>query len=176
MKNSIKIILGLVSISLMSCLATPENYRYSGNSGYRNNNQYYQGFSDGYRAGYFQSPDGFYYAPDVVYLDNNGRYYRNGSTYNSRNAMRGNVIISPKRNSNRNQNYGDQQNYRTPQNNNYRSQPNRGDQNSMRNSQPVREIQAPVRTQPQAQPQPQPQPSPQQPQETRTNSNESLRR
>lgn len=82
---------------MVSCVATSDAYAYN------NNDPYYMGYSDGYRDGYFQSPDGFWYAPNVVYLDNNNNYYRNGAIYNSRSRTRNTVVISPRRNSLHNQ-------------------------------------------------------------------------
>lgn len=183
MKNSVTIVFALVTLSMISCLATSDNYRYQNSGSNRNNDQYYQGFSDGYRAGYYQSPDGYWYAPNVIYLDNNGSYYRNGRTYNSRNS-RDNVIISPKRNSMHNQTVRPQSGVRTDPNTNYRSQSNgRVQQNTIR--QPARDNQnnvrvqpqrsQPQRSQPQVQQQQQQQPAQQQ-QETRSSSNESLRK
>lgn len=95
MKNPIKIIIAAFAISLVSCMSATDAYNY--------NNPYSQGYSDGYRDGYYQSPDGLWYAPNVIYLDNNGSYYRNGTIYKSRSRTRNNVIISPRRNSLHNQ-------------------------------------------------------------------------
>lgn len=95
MKITIKIIAAFFALILTSCMAATDAYSY--------NDRYSQGYSDGYRAGYYQSPDGYWYAPNVVYLDNNGSFYRNGVVYNSRSNVRNNVIISPKRNSLHNQ-------------------------------------------------------------------------
>ena len=93
MKNLFKILVpSFIAISLMSCMATTasDNYAY--------NDTYSQGYSDGYIDGYYRSPDGIWYAPNVVYLDNNNNYYRNGAVYNSGSRNK-NMIISPKRNS-----------------------------------------------------------------------------
>ncbi|MCG2793250.1 MAG: hypothetical protein L6262_06875 [Weeksellaceae bacterium] len=96
MKNLFKIlVLVLNSFTVISCKTTM--------GGYAANDPYSQGYSDGYRDGYYQSPDGFWYAPNVVYLDYNNNYYRNGVVYNTRNVNRTNVIISPKRSSLQNQ-------------------------------------------------------------------------
>lgn len=97
MKNLFKIIFpSVIAFTMVSCMTTSDAYAY-------NNDPYSQGYSDGYRDGYYQSPDGFWYAPNVVYLDNNNNYYRNGAVYNSRTRTRNNVVISPKRNSLHNQ-------------------------------------------------------------------------
>ena len=93
MKNLFKIIFpSVIAFTMVSCMTTSDAYAY-------NNDPYSQGYSDGYRDGYYQSPDGFWYAPNVVYLDNNNNYYRNGAVYNSRSKGRNNVVISPRRNS-----------------------------------------------------------------------------
>ncbi|MNK48719.1 hypothetical protein D3C87_675550 [compost metagenome] len=97
MKNLFKIIFPtVIAFTMVSCMT---------NSGaYANNyDPYSQGYSNGYIDGYHQSPDGFWYAPNVVYLDNNNNYYRNGAVYNSRSNSRNNVVISPRRNSLHNQ-------------------------------------------------------------------------
>lgn len=76
MKNLFKILApSFITISLMSCMATtaPDNYGY--------NDSYNQGYSNGYIDGYYRSPDGNYYAPNVVYSDYNGNSYRNGNVY-----------------------------------------------------------------------------------------------
>jgi len=91
MKNSIKILMTVFAMSLVSCVATTDSYGY--------NDPYYQGYSDGYRDGYYQSPDGYWYAPNVVYYDYNGSYYRNGNVYNYNNRSRNTVIVSPRRSS-----------------------------------------------------------------------------
>ena len=97
MKNLFKILFpSVIAFTMFSCMTTSDVYAY-------NNDPYSQGYSDGYRDGYYQSPDGFWYAPNVVYLDNNNNYYRNGAVYNSRTRTRNNVVISPKRNSLHNQ-------------------------------------------------------------------------
>lgn len=93
MKNLLKIIFpSVIAISLASCMPTSGVYA-------SNNDPYSQGYSDGYRDGYYQSPDGYWYAPNSVYLDYNNNYYRNGVVYNTSNRNRGNIIISPKRSS-----------------------------------------------------------------------------
>ena len=76
MKNLLKILVpSFIAISLVSCMATtaPTNYGYS--------DSYNQGYSNGYIDGYYRSPDGNYYAPNVVYSDYNGNSYRNGNVY-----------------------------------------------------------------------------------------------
>lgn len=93
MKNLFKIILPtIIAFTMVSCMTTSNPYAY-------NNDPYSQGYSDGYRDGYYQSPDGYWYAPNAVYLDYNNNYYRNGAVYSSSNRNRGNIIISPKRSS-----------------------------------------------------------------------------
>ena len=132
MKNSIKIIATILAVSLTSCMAATDAYSY--------NDPYSQGYSDGYRAGYYQSPDGYWYAPNVVYLDNNGSFYRNGTIYNSRSNVRNHVIISPRRNSLHNQNAAAQpgrlqNNIRVQPNNtqpNIRAQQNRRNENNIK--------------------------------------------
>lgn len=141
MKNSIKIIIVTLALTMVSCVAGTSSYAY--------NDPYSEGYSDGYRDGYFRSPDGYWYAPNVVYLDNNNNYYRNGAIYNSRNRLSNNLIISPKRNSLHNQNI--------------RIQPNRTQRNSgmlqtdqqNTKTQPTRKTPNSIRTTPQQQTQPQ---------------------
>ncbi|WP_125202792.1 hypothetical protein [Chryseobacterium sp. SC28] len=91
MKNITKMVaLSLLSFVVFSCTTS--------GGGYAAADPYSQGFSDGYRAGYYQSPDGFWYAPNVVYLDYNNNYYQNGVVYVPKNRNRTTVIVSPKRN------------------------------------------------------------------------------
>jgi len=143
MKNLIKILAAAVAITFTSCMATNGNYAY--------NDPYSQGYSDGYMDGYYRSPDGYWYAPNVVYLDNNGSYYRNGSVYNSRSRLSNNIVISPKRNSLHNGNVRVQQG----------SQRNQGMINTKQpnvRTQPAPRGQRAVQSTPQRQSQPQTQP------------------
>jgi len=154
MKNLFKIFVpALIAFTMVSCMTASDTYAYS-------NNPYSQGYSDGYRDGYYQSPDGYWYAPNVVYLDNNNNYYRNGAVYNSNSRLRNNIVISPKRNSLHNENIriqsGTQRNtgmINTNQNN-VRTQPSTRNQNNMRTQQSTRN-QNNMRTVPQKDAQPQ---------------------
>ena len=117
MKTSIKIIMAAFALSLVSCIAATNGY-----------DSYSQGYSDGYIDGYYQSPDGYWYAPNVVYLDYNGSYYQNGQIYQQRLRSRDNIIVSPKNN-----NYpGRKSSVRKPipnQNQPYHNQPNQNQPN-----------------------------------------------
>ncbi|WP_333853845.1 hypothetical protein [Epilithonimonas sp.] len=138
MKNSIKIILAAFAMSMVSCVAATDSYSY-------NNDPYSMGYSDGYRDGYYQSPDGYWYAPNVVYLDYNNNYYRNGAIYKSNSRLRNNIVISPKRNSMHNDNIRIQP-VRSQRNsgminsnqNNVRTQSNTRNQSNMRTQQSIR--------------------------------------
>ncbi|GGG65436.1 hypothetical protein [Epilithonimonas arachidiradicis] len=153
MKNSIKIILAAFAMTMVSCVAATDSYSY--------NDPYSMGYSDGYRDGYYQSPDGYWYAPNVVYLDYNNNYYRNGALYKSNSRLRNNIVISPKRNSMHNENIRIQPT-RSQRNtgmintnqNNARTQPATGNRNNNR-VEATRRSQNNIRTTPQKQVQPQ---------------------
>lgn len=153
MKNSIKIILAAFAMIMVSCVAATDSYSY-------NNDPYSMGYSDGYRDGYYQSPDGYWYAPNVVYLDYNNNYYRNGAIYKSNSRLRNNIIISPRRNSMHNENVriqpakSQRNSGMINTNQNVRTQPATGNQNNIR-VQPTRRNQNNIKTTPQKDAQPQ---------------------
>lgn len=81
MKNLFKILVpSFITISLMSCMgsATQDHNGYKGSDD--------QTYSNTYVDGYYRSPDGYWYAPGIIYSDSKGKSYRNGHIYRSNNS------------------------------------------------------------------------------------------